>query len=133
MNIKRFILATIALFVFVFAYESFVHGTLLMNLYIKTPTLWRSYHQMKTYIPFNLIIMGLLTIWITFIFTRLFSEGGWKNGLTFGVYLGVLSGIQAAGAYYYLPISAMLAGSWFVAYVIESIIGGLIIGIIYRK
>ncbi len=133
MNIKRFVAAAVALFVFIFAYESFVHGFLLMGLYNETPTIWRSYNQMMAFMPFNIVMMALITIWISFIFTRLFKEGGWKNGIHFGVYFGVLSGIQAAGAYYYLPISGILAASWFIAYIIESIVGGLLIGLIYRK
>ena len=78
-------------------------------------------------------VMILLSIWISFIFTRFFREGGWKNGLSFGFYLGILAGIQAAGAYYYLPISIALAISWFIANLVESLIGGFIIGLIYRN
>ena len=133
MNIKRFLFAFVALFLFMFGYETLIHGFLLKNVYLETPTIWRSYAQMMSYIPFNTIIMGLIALWLTFIFTRLFKEGGVKNGLRFGLYFGVLSGIQAAGAYYYLPISIMLAGYWFIAYVLESIIGGYLIGLIYRK
>jgi len=133
MNIKRFIIAAIVLFVFIFAYESYVHGILLMGIYAKTPTIWRSYDQMMTYVPFNILIMALISLWTTFIFTRFFKEGGWKKGVEFGCYIGVLSGIQAAGAYYYLPISATLAASWFVANCIETIIGGFLIGLIYRN
>ena len=133
MNIKRFFLAFIALFLFIFGYETLVHGFLLKSLYFETPTIWRNYDQMVSYAPFNTVIMGVIALWITFIFTQLFKEGGAKNGLRFGFYFGVLSGIQAAGAYYYLPISAMLALCWFGAYIVESLIGGYLIGLIYRK
>lgn len=133
MNIKRFLSAAIVLFVFIFGYESFVHGVMLKSLYLETPSIWRNYNQMMEYAPFNIGIMVLLSLWITFIFTRLFKEGGWSNGLRFGFYFGVLSSIQAIGAYYYLPISALLAACWFVAYLIESILGGLLIGCIYRR
>jgi hypothetical protein len=88
---------------------------------------------MMNYIPYNLVIMALIALWITFIFTRFYAQGGWKNGLHFGFYLGVLAGLQAAGAYYYLPVSATLAAVWFVVYAVQSTIGGLIIGAIYRK
>lgn len=74
----------------------------------------------------------MLFIWITFIFTRLFKIGGWKNGFQFGIYLGVFSGIQAAGAYYYLPIIATLAVAWFIASVIECLLGAVLISTIYR-
>jgi hypothetical protein len=132
MNIQRYLLAVIAMFIYIYAFEFVVHGKLLAHLYSQTPTAWRDYHEMLTHVPFNMMIMALLSIWLTFVFTRLFKKGGWKNGIEFGLYIGVLSGIQAAGAYYYLPISLTLTGAWFVAYVIESIIGGLIIGAIYQ-
>lgn len=133
MNIKRFFAAFLVLFLFIFGYETLIHGFLLKNLYLETPSIWRNYEQMMHYAPFNTVIMVLLAFWITFIFTRLFREGGARNGLCFGLYFGILSGIQAAGAYYYLPISAMLSVCWFGAYVIESLVGGYLIGLIYRK
>lgn len=103
-----------------------------MSIYTETPNIWRSPDQMAAYIPFNIAIMGLLAVWLSFIFTRLFKEGGWKNGLRFGIYVGVLSGIQAVGSYYFLPISTLLAACWFAAFMVESILGGLLIGIIYH-
>lgn len=133
MNIKRYFLAVVSLFIFIFGYEFIVHGHLLMSMYGKTPNVWRNYSQMQNFIPFNIGVMVFLSFWITFIFTQFFKSGGWKNGLYFGFYVGVLSGIQAAGAYYYLPISFVLALAWFVFGVIESMVGGLLIGCIYRN
>lgn len=133
MNIKRFLLATLALFVFIFVYESFIHGFLLQDLYSETPNLWRSYDQMLNFIAFNIVIEVIIALWLTFIFTRFFPQGGVSNGFRFGFYIGVLSAIQAAAAYFYLPISLMLSGSWFAAYLIESILGGLILGAIYKR
>jgi hypothetical protein len=130
---KRFFMAAVALYVFIYAYESFVHGVMLMPLYNETPTIWREYSQMKALIPYNLTIMVFFALWLTFIFTRLFKEGGMKNGMTFGVYFGMLAALQAAGTYFYLPVSLTLAGYWFAAYFIESILGGMIIGAIYSK
>lgn len=133
MNFKRYILAVVALFVFIFAYESVVHGMVLINIYKETPNIWRTYDEMVSFAPFNNIVMAILALWITFIFTRFYRTGGLKNGFKFGIYMGVLAGIQAAGALFYLPISEVLAGAWFITYVIESTIGGLIIGSIYRN
>lgn len=132
MNYKRFISAVVALFMLLFAYETVVHGFLLKGIYLETPSIWRHYKEMIGYQPFNIAVMALTSIWLVFIFSCLFKEGGWKNGLKFGLYIGLLSGIQAAGAWYYLPISALLAGYWFLGYLIQSVIGGLIIGLIYR-
>ena len=132
MNIKRFFTAAIALFAFIFVYESLIHGHLLLSLYSQTPNAWRDFADIKSLVPYNIGIMLLLAFWITFIFTRFFNTGGWKNGVKFGFYLGVLSGIQAAGAYYYLPITFTLTIAWFIFGVIESTLGGLLIGMIYK-
>lgn len=133
MDVKRYLLAAIMLFAFVFVFESFVHGHLLMGLYSQTPLIWRDHDEMQTFIPFNIAMMIFLSLWITFIFTRFFKTGGLKCGLQFGFYIGVLSGLQAAGAYFYLPISATLAFAWFASNLIESSAGGLLIGLIYRN
>lgn len=130
---KRFIGAFLLLFVFIFGYEFLVHAVLLQNMYQSTATVWRSYHQMMAYVPFNTLIQFLMAFWFVFIFSRLFRNGGWKNGILFGLYIGVLCGVQAAGAYYYLPIPSILAIYWFVAHVIEGVIGGYLIGLVYRR
>jgi len=132
MNIPRYIAACMVLFLFIYGYETLVHGVLLATLYGQTPTIWRDYDHMLAYVPFNVAIMILITLWLTFIFSRLFKTSGWRNGLRFGFYFGVLSGIQAAGAYYYLPISVTLSICWFIANVVEGLVGGVIIGLIYR-
>ena len=104
-----------------------------MDLYHQTENLWRAHDQMMAYMPFNLVLMGFIALWITFIFTQFYKDGGVANGLKFGFFIGILSAMQALGAYFYLPISCLLACSWFLAYAVESILGGIIIGIIYRK
>ena len=133
MNIKRYIIAAIVLFAFTFSYESYVHGVLLNSIYHETPNIWRAEADMISFMPFNIAVLVILALWITFIFTKFYPHGGAKNGLRFGFYIGVLAGIQAAGAYFYLPISSMLALYWFVAYVLESTVAGLLIGAIYKN
>ena len=53
MNFKRFLAATVVLFVFILIYETIVHGFLLVSLYNATPLLWRNQQQMMAY--FHLI------------------------------------------------------------------------------
>src|SRR5688572_12758962 len=127
MNFKRFAMASMALFVFIYLYEFVVHGILMANIYAETPNIWRNYSQMLNYVPFNIFIMALIAVWMTFIFTKFYRTGGSANGLKFGFYIGVLSGIQAAGAFYYLPISATLAFLWFATNFIETLLGGCLI------
>ncbi len=131
MNIKRFLLAAVSLFIFIYVYEYAVHVHLLTGLYLQTPNIWRA--DLASYAPFNYVIMALLAIWNSFIFTRFYPSGGVKNGLLFGFYVGILAAIQAAGAYYYLPITFSLTLAWFIAMFIECLIGGALIGLVYKR
>jgi len=132
MNTKRFIAASVTLFVFIYIYESVVHGVLLSPLYQETSNIWRSYNEMMAFMPFNITKIALISFWITFFFASLFKERGRKKGILFGMYVGVLVGIQSTGAYFYLPISFTLAMLWFAVNFVEYTVGGLIIGSIYR-
>mgnify|MGYP001175935137 CR=1 FL=1 len=133
MNMKRFLGAAIVLFGFIFAYEWVVHGMLLTQIYESTASVWRPHEQMVSFFPMNILLIGVVAFWLTFIFTRFYPEGGCGQGIQFGIYVGILSGIQAFAAFFYLPIPAVLAGYWFVASAIECIMGGLLIGLIYKK
>ena len=133
MNVKRYILASIAVFIVMVIYAGLVHGVLLANLYQATANVWRGQADMMAFFPFNLVMKGLLTLWFVFILTRFSSAGGWQGGLTVGFYFGVFAGLHAAFSYYYLPIGVTLAGAWFLKSVVEWMLCGAVAGAIYRK
>lgn len=133
MNVKRFFGAAIALFVFLFIYDWIVHGVLLMNTYMQTAQLWRPEMDMKAMMPLCLFLKVLFVLWLTYIFTQLYKNGGVKHGVQFGIYIGVLLGLSAASSYIWLPIPASLAWGWLFSNVIMGIAGGAILGAIYRK
>lgn len=60
MNIKRFFSALLVLFIFIFVFESFVHGHLLLGLYSETPNAWRPFFEIKSLVPYNMGIMVAL-------------------------------------------------------------------------
>ncbi len=133
MNIKRFLLATLAIFVFVSFYEFMVHGVLLKKIYEETPNVWRTMNDMKANMPLAMGLRFALCAWVTFVFTQIFPNGGISSGLLFGLYLGVFAGILAASSYVWLPISAELGWSWFTNAATEWLCAGLIVGFIYRR
>jgi hypothetical protein len=133
MNVKRYLAATGALFIFIFFYEYLVHGVLLMGLYEKTPTVWRTFDEMKNNMPLAMIFQLALSAWIAFAFTQIFPEGGWKRGVLFGLFFGVFAGILMATWYLWLPVPAQLGAGWFAGGIGEWIGGGIILGLIYRK
>jgi hypothetical protein len=132
MNVKRYLLAALALFVFFFLYEWLVNGVLLTGAYMESPQVWRSEADMASKMPIYLMVQIILAAWVAFIFTRLFKEGGVANGLLFGLYFGVFAGFLTSAWYLWLPVSGILGWAWFATGFFESIFGGLIIGAIYK-
>lgn len=133
MNIKRYLLATCAVFVFFFLYEGFVHGYLLMGIYKQTSTVWRDFNEMSSNIPLSMGYQLALAVWVTFVFTQIYQEGGVAKGLLFGLAFGVFAGILTASWYLWLPVPAQLAWSWLATGIGEGLGGGLIMGAIYRR
>ncbi len=133
MDMKRFLAAAVVLFGFIFLYEWLVHGMLLEGMYHETASIWRGHEEMQKYLHFNFILMAVVALWATFMFTRFYQDGGVGHGVCFGFYLGVFSGIQAFAAYFYLPIPVMLGVYWFASSLVEYLVGGALIGAIYRR
>lgn len=133
MNFKRFLAATVALFVFFGLYEWLVHGYLLMPTYRETPRVWRTMEEMNANIPLSMLLQVCFTAWFTFVFTQLFPYGGLKNGIKYGLYFGVLMGLLSAAWYLYLPVSEKLGWAWFINGIVEGLLAGVILGLIYKK
>ena len=91
MNLKRYLGAAFALFVFIFFYEWLVHGYLLLGMYHKTSTVWRDFAEMAAHMPLAMCFQLALAAWTAFVFTQIFKEGGVKIGLFFG---GLFWGIR---------------------------------------
>ena len=132
-NVKRYIGATLALFVFIFLYQWVVHGMILSPFYHETPKVWREMAEMKANMPIGMLFQLLIAAWLAFVFTRLFKSGGLAKGLLFGFYFGVFMGLTTATWSLWLPVQAALGWGWFVAGLLEGIGGGAVLGLVYRK
>lgn len=133
MNFKRYLLATIALFAFIFLYELALHDFILTGIYEETVNVWRKLADIEANSPLVLLYQFALAAWSAFAFTQLYKEGGIKNGLLFGLFFGVFAGILTSSWYLWLPVPAKLAWSWFFSSLGEGLGGGFILGSIYRK
>lgn len=133
MNFKRYLMASIAFFIFVFLYEWLVHGVFLMGIYQQTSNVWRDFAVMEANMPLAMLFQLVFSLWTAFVFTQLFRKGGLVNGLRYGIYFGVFAGILTASWYIWLPVPAVLGLSWFVSSIIEGLGGGAILGLIYHE
>ena len=129
---KRFILAFIAAYIFIFLWGWLLNGVLLKDIYAQTPNLWRSQSEMMSL--FHWIIIGQALI--VFAFIMIYASGFAGGGVIAGIKLGVLVEIAAIGMrmgfYAVQPIPGKLIPYGSVSGIIEMIIVGAIVGAIYK-
>ncbi len=132
MNHKRYFVATIGLFVFIFLYEMIIHGFILMKLYETTASTWRDFTEMEANMPLSICFQMAFSAWVTYIYSQFYKEGNIKDGLRFGLFLGGFAGILTASWYLWLPVPAQLGILWFIFAIFEGIGGGYVLGLLYR-
>jgi len=132
MNLKRYLIATFALFVFIFLYEWLVHDIILMGMYKDTQNVWRDFSEMNAQLPLGMCVQFVLSAWAAFAFSKLYKDGGIKNGLRFGLFFGVFGAILTSSWYLWLPVPLKLGMSWFINGIVEGLGGGYILGLVYR-
>lgn len=139
----RVILGAIVLFLFFWAYDYVVHAKLLMAQYEATAKLWRTEAAMqeralwcmgKTAV-YALIISAFYSCWRSRITVG--AIGGchcpYRQSMFFGLWVGLLLGIQQAVFYVYLPIPGKLALCWLAAEAVKGLAMGLILELLNRK
>lgn len=131
MNVKRYVISVIAVFVFVFAYEFLVHGYLLKCIYEQTAELWRSHEEHK--MIFILLSYICFAAVAAYIFTCNYEGKGIGEGARFGLYIGLLLGSVEIGTYSYLPISLILMVSWVAAAILKGVGSGIVLSLTYKK
>src|SRR5207244_7023089 len=129
---KRFILAFVAAYIFIFLWGWLLNGVLLKDIYAQTPNLWRSQSEMMAL--FHWIIIGQALI--VFAFVLIYASGFAGGGVIAGIRLGILIEIAAIGMrlgfYAVQPIPGKLIVYGSIGGLVEMIIVGAIVGAIYK-
>src|SRR5882757_3896606 len=105
---KRFLLAFIAAYVFLFLWGWLLNGVFLKDVYAQTPNLWRSQSEMMSL--FHWIITGQALIVFSFvmIYATSFAGGGVMAGIRLGVLLEIAAIGMRLGFYAVQPIPEKL-------------------------
>jgi len=129
---KRFILAFLAAYIFLFVWGWLVNGVLLKDIYAESAHLWRSETEMRSL--FHWIIIGQALV--VFSFVMIYASGFAGGGVIAGIRLGLLLEIAAIGMrlgfYAVQPIPGKLIFFGSIGGVIEMIIVGAMVGGIYK-
>jgi hypothetical protein len=110
-----------------------IHSVLLMGLYAQPEVMkiWRPDMMSKMW------IMYLVDVFIAFFFVVIFTKGyegrGWMEGVRYGFYVGCITALPAAYAQYAsYPFPYSLAMQWFIYGMIQYIILGIVVALIYK-
>jgi hypothetical protein len=136
MNLARIVFAAIGAFVAYFALGGFMFMVLptLKNQYMKYPAVYRSQEGIKSVMPAGMVAMLVAMVVLAVLYAMLYQGG---SGLAEGARFGALIGVFAICAFVVhnwvnLNIGLALTMQQAVAYFIEWLAVGIVIGLIYR-
>jgi len=131
MNVKRFIVASLAVYVASLALGFLVHGVILRPIYDSLKNVWRPDMQSKMWIEW---LDGFIVSFLfTYIFTKGYQGGGIMEGLRFGLLIGLFVSIPMAyGTYMIIPIPYSLALEWFLYGTAQVILLGAVAAAVYK-
>ena len=129
---KKVWLGFVAVFVVLEILSFIVNGVLLESTYRSLEKVWRPDMSSKMWI-FHLITL-ISSFFFAFIFSKGYEGKGIREGVRYGLYIGLwLSIPMAYGSYASLPIPYSLALQWFIYGVIEYIIAGIILAWVFGR
>jgi hypothetical protein len=129
---KRFVMAFIAGYVFIFLWGWLLNGVFLKDVYAQTPNLWRSQSEMMSLFHWIIIGQALIVFAFVMIYACGFAGGGAIAGIRLGVLLEIAAIGMRMGFYAVQPFPGKLIVYGSIGGLIEMIIVGAIVGAIYK-
>jgi len=131
MNWKRFLSASVVVFVVIEAMEFLINNVILMSQYEQLKDLWRPDMASKMWLMY---LIGLL---VAFLFTYIFIKGREGKGIAEGVRYGIIIWLfvsvpMSLGFWIMFPITLKLALWWILFSLLEMLIAGILVAAIYR-
>ena len=129
---KRFILAFVAAYIFLFLWGWLLNGVFLKDVYAETPSLWRTQSEMMSLFHWIIIGQALIVFSFVMIYARGFAGGGVIAGIGLGILLEIAAIGMRLGMYAVQPVPGKLIFYGSVSGLIEMIIVGAMVGAIYK-
>lgn len=133
MNVKKWVIASIVVFLVSQILEFIIHFLILGGAYEATSHIWRPEAEMNQ-LMWLMWLVGL--IW-SFLFVYIFAQGREGKGLMEGIRFGIIIGLfymipMSLGNYAAMPIPFSLALSWLIYGILELIILGILVALLYK-
>jgi hypothetical protein len=131
MNVKRFIIAIIGVFIMYQVLNFFIHGPILGSKYMDFPDVWRADMMSKMWIMY--ITNLVMSILFVYIFIKGYEGKGIAEGIRFGFIIGLLmSGIGAFNQFVIYPVPLEFAIQWLLYGTLQFMICGIVTALIYK-
>ncbi len=133
MNIKRLLLAIVAVFLGIFVTDFLIHGVWLKADYAASTGLWRPEAEMQKFMGWLMLGQLLAAITFTTLYARGFAEKGCRFGaVMFGLFMGLFMQGNTLITYAVQPLPGSLAVKWFVAGTAQGVVLGLLLSLAYK-
>lgn len=129
---KKLLIGFVAVFVTFTALDFVIHNLILGTTYEQIRQVFRPDMMEKMW------IMYLVTAISSFFFVLIFSKGyegkGIAEGLRYGFYVGMMMSVgMAYGSYAMYPLPYSLAMSWFIYSMVEYLVAGTVVALVYGQ
>ena len=133
MNVKRFVIASIAVFVALMILDFIFHMGLLGSVYEETQEIWRPDDEMMRRMPIGYIFTLLWSFLFCYIFVKGREGKGIIEGVRFGILMAVFYGfITSIWQWTMFPIPFRIVIYWFLVWLVEMVILGILVAVIYK-
>lgn len=129
----RFALAVVAAIVAIFGTDILIHHFWLMPDYEATKSIWRPEEEMNSRMHWMFIAEFLWGTVFVIIWAKGFARSGnVGTGILFGLLMGLFQAIWVLLNYVLIPMPGTLAAKWFCSGVLQSIVVGIVVALVYR-
>lgn len=133
MNYGRYFLASFVVWVYFFAVEFVFHGLILTGQYEGMKHVMRSEAEAGGFFIWVVIAYLILALGLCKIFAVGYQNRGVPEGLRFGLLIGITFGISHALINHAVfPFPSNLTFATIVGYIVEMILAGILISLLYK-
>ena len=133
MNVKRFVLAWVGVYVVYQILGFVIHTFILGDTYQSLASVWRPEAEMMSKMWIMFLTSAVWTVLFCYIFTRGYENKGVMEGVRYGLVIGLFVGIPFSyESYAIYPITIGLAHAWVILTVVISIVCGSVLAAIYK-
>jgi len=130
MTLRKYVMAVLVVFGFIFVFEWIYHGIFLSDYYEQTANFWRA--QEDIVMPMMVFGQMLFALMFVLIFTYGYQNKGMMEGVRYGALIGLFLVPNSLIFYAVMPLPEPLVVAWIIGGMVEMIFAGSIVGTVYK-